>query len=76
MGLFRHPHLTRGVVHTPMGAFTVNRGIVDLPDDLGESLGWEPVMAEGWGIAEDANGDPRAQSAHIGRAMAERAAPR
>lgn len=46
MALYRHPHLTRGVVHTPMGAFTVNRGLVDLPDSMGESLGWEPVTSE------------------------------
>ena len=43
MSLFQHPHLTRGIVHTPMGAFKVNRGIVELPDDLGASLGWQPV---------------------------------
>ena len=49
MGLYRHPHLTRGVVHTPEGAFRINRGIVELPDELGESLGWAPVMAGGDG---------------------------
>jgi len=43
MSLFQHPHLTRGIVHTPMGAFKVNRGVVELPDDLGSSLGWQPV---------------------------------
>ena len=43
MSLFQHPHLTRGIVHTPMGAFKVNRGLVDLPDDLGASLGWRLV---------------------------------
>ena len=49
MGLYRHPHLTRGVVHTPEGAFRINRGIVELPDELGESLGWTEVMADGDG---------------------------
>ena len=44
MSLYRHPHLTRGVMHTPQGAFRINRGIVDLPDELGESLGWAPVF--------------------------------
>lgn len=49
MGLYQHPHLTRGVVHTPEGAFRINRGIVELPDELGESLGWTAVMADGDG---------------------------
>lgn len=49
MGLYRHPHLTRGVVHTPEGAFRINRGLVELPDELGESLGWIAVMPDGDG---------------------------
>lgn len=40
MSLFRHPHLVRGVVHTAEGAFVIHRGIVDLQDDVGDSLGW------------------------------------
>jgi hypothetical protein len=40
MGLFRHPHLIRGVVHTSQGNFVVSRGVVDVPDDVGESFGW------------------------------------
>jgi hypothetical protein len=40
VGLFRHPHLTRGVVHTSKGSFAIDRGIVDVSDDLGESYGW------------------------------------
>ena len=47
MGLYLHPHLVRGVMHTPEGAFRINRGIVDLPDKLGESLGWTAVMTDG-----------------------------
>ena len=43
MGLYRHPHLVRGTVHTPKGAFVILRGIVDVPDDIGEQYGWEPV---------------------------------
>lgn len=31
-------------MHTSQGAFRINRGIVDLPDELGESLGWTPVL--------------------------------
>ena len=52
MGLYRHPHLVRGVMHTPEGAFRINRGIVELPDELGESLGWTPVAAEDDGAPE------------------------
>jgi hypothetical protein len=47
MSLYRHPHLTRGVMHTPQGAFRITRGFVDLPDELGESLGWAPVLFDG-----------------------------
>jgi len=43
MALFRHPSIDRGIVHTPHGAFKVNRRIVDVPENIGESLGWEPV---------------------------------
>ena len=51
MGLYRHPYLTRGVVHTPQGAFRINRGLVELPDELGASLPWTAVTSE-------AEGDP------------------
>ncbi len=40
MGLFRHPHLVRGVVHTSKGSFAINRGLVSVPDEVGESHGW------------------------------------
>jgi hypothetical protein len=40
MAIFRHPYLIRGIVHTPHGAFAVVRGLVDLPDDVGEALRW------------------------------------
>jgi hypothetical protein len=43
---FRHPYLTRGIVHTPFGRFLVHRGIVHLPDDTGRDLGWELVEPE------------------------------
>lgn len=46
MGLFRHPHLVRGVVHTAEGAFFINRGIAQLPDAVGESMGWQRVDDE------------------------------
>ena len=54
MALYQHPHLIRGVVHTPMGAFTVNRGIVELPDEIGESLGWTAVSESEWSPSTDA----------------------
>lgn len=40
MAVFRHPHLIRGIVHTPHGAFKIDRGLANLPDDIGEALGW------------------------------------
>ena len=40
MSLFRHPHLTRGVVHTAKGSFVITRGLVNVPDEVGESYGW------------------------------------
>jgi hypothetical protein len=43
MGVFQHPHLTRGIVRTPRGAFVVTRGLVEVPDELGEALGWQPA---------------------------------
>jgi hypothetical protein len=47
MAVFQHPHLTRGVVQTPKGAFVISRGFVSAPDDIGESLGWRRVDVEG-----------------------------
>jgi hypothetical protein len=46
MGLFRHPHLIRGIVHTAEGAFQIERGLVDVPDEVGLSLGWIRVDDE------------------------------
>lgn len=46
MGLFQHPHLTRGIVHTPRGGFSISRGLVELPDDIGEQYGWRRVDDE------------------------------
>jgi hypothetical protein len=62
MGMFQHPHLTRGIVKTPKGAFVVTRGLVEVPDELGEALGWRPADAEdetpttGFRSAAPANG--------------------
>jgi hypothetical protein len=46
MGLFRHPHLVRGVVHTPEGAFQIERGVANLPDEVGAALGWTRLDEE------------------------------
>lgn len=46
MGLFRHPHLVRGIVHTAEGAFLIERGIAEVPDEIGASLGWLRVDEE------------------------------
>jgi hypothetical protein len=43
MGLFRHPHLVRGIVHTSEGAFHIERGVAEIPDEIGEALGWIKV---------------------------------
>ena len=40
MSLFRHPHLVRGIVHTTEGAFVIHRGVAEVPEDVGDSLGW------------------------------------
>jgi hypothetical protein len=46
MAIFQHPHLTRGIVKTPKGAFVISRGFVSAPDEIGESLGWRRVDIE------------------------------
>jgi hypothetical protein len=46
MAMFQHPHLTRGVVQTTKGAFVISRGIVNAPDEIGESLGWTRVDSD------------------------------
>ncbi len=43
MGIFQHPCLIRGIVRTAKGSFVVTRGLVEAPDEVGESLGWRPV---------------------------------
>jgi hypothetical protein len=43
MPLFRHPCLVRGVVYTDSGAFVISRGIVDVPEEVGQAFAWIPV---------------------------------
>jgi hypothetical protein len=63
MAVFRHPHLVRGVVHTPQGAFTIVRGLAELPDEIGEALGWPRL------------GDDRTHAASSGAATANATGP-
>ncbi len=46
MSVFHHPHLTIGIVKTPKGSFLIVRGLVEAPDEIGESLGWDRVDVE------------------------------
>jgi hypothetical protein len=77
MSLFLHPHLTRGIVHTPMGSFVIHRGVVDVSEDVGRALGWEPVdpddswivSADGPDSREPLGGEPTAST---GRAQQSR----
>jgi hypothetical protein len=46
MALFRHPHLVRGIVHTADGNFLIERGVAEMPDEVGTSLGWTRVDEE------------------------------
>jgi len=46
MSVFHHPHLTRGIVKTPKGSFLIVRGLVEAPDEIAESLGWDRVEVE------------------------------
>ena len=43
VGMFQHPHLIRGIVRTEKGAFVVTRGLVEVPDEIGEFFGWRPA---------------------------------
>jgi hypothetical protein len=54
MAVFQHPHLTRGVVMTPKGAFVIIRGFVNAPDEIGDSLGWRRVDDEEAPVASQA----------------------
>ena len=46
MALFKHPCLVHGTVHTPFGAFTIVRGLVEMPDEIGEAMGWPQLNEE------------------------------
>jgi hypothetical protein len=62
MSVFQHPHLTRGVVKTAKGAFIISRGFVEMPDEIGESLGWRPVDDPGDDTSVDVSQSPLADS--------------
>ena len=59
MGLFRHPHLVRGIVHTSEGAFLIERGVAELPDDVGAALGWTPLEDEDAGLMSTPSPAPK-----------------
>jgi hypothetical protein len=60
MGRFRHPHALRGFVYTSKGAFAVVRGIVEAPDEVGESFGWVRVDESDVGAATNSRDDREA----------------
>jgi hypothetical protein len=64
MSVFKHPHLTRGVVKTPRGAFVVARGLVEMPDEIGEELGWPRVDDDA-----DTAADAGASAPHTGHTL-------
>jgi hypothetical protein len=47
MEWFRHPHLTRGIIHTIQGSFIIRRGMVLVPEEVGEYYGWQRVYTDG-----------------------------
>ena len=59
MGLFRHPHLVRGIVHTSEGAFLIERGVAELADDVGAALGWTPLEDEDAGLMSTQSPAPK-----------------
>ena len=63
MSVFQHPHLTRGIVKTSKGAFVITRGLVEVPDEIGESLGWRPVGLDQQAPA-DVSGSHSTEAAH------------
>lgn len=56
MSLFRHPHLVRGIVHTGQGKFSISRGLVEMPDAAGATLGW--LRVDGDKDIPGGGGDP------------------
>ena len=60
MSMFQHPHLTRGIVKTANGAFVISRGLVEMPDEIGESLGWRPIDRDNDRSADREIAPPRA----------------
>jgi hypothetical protein len=75
MSVFQHPHLTRGIVQTAAGAFAISRGLVEMPDEVGQSLGWRLVSADPDKPAE-ALPSVREASAHRRNSVAEVDSPR
>jgi hypothetical protein len=65
MSVFQHPHLSRGIVKTPGGAFVISRGLVEMPDEIGESLGWRAIDQDADGPAEALKTDAQAAQRRV-----------
>src|SRR5690349_23228852 len=61
---FHHPYLLRGVAHTPLGNFTVVRGLIRVPEHIGVALGW--ATAERGTTDTPLNGHTRSSAAPFG----------
>jgi hypothetical protein len=70
MSVFHHPHLTRGIVKTARGSFVIVRGLIEAPDEIGESLGWHPVENATAAPAVSSGPSPRAMTLPAGDAPA------
>ncbi len=66
MGLFRHPHLVRGIVHTSEGALLIERGLAEVPDEVGRILGWLRVDEQPPNATPQSAAAPGASPDHAG----------
>ena len=65
MSVFQHPHLSRGIVKTPNGAFVISRGLVEMPDEVGDSLGWRAIDREDDAPTEAERADAQAAQRRV-----------
>lgn len=75
MPLYRHPHLVRGIVHTPIGAFQLNRGLADVPESVGDALGWQRCPEHADARTRFPSGQPGTPVASRGRQREGASAP-
>jgi hypothetical protein len=74
MSVFHHPHLTRGIVKTPKGSFVIVRGLVEVPDEIGDALGWDRVDLESQPPAAAQASSPKRKSVAGDRGVSARPA--